>query len=253
VFIPIGDRNRRSWIRYHYVTLGLVSGCVAVFLLQISGGMEGFARSIYGFGMIPSVLFGGRVLPPSLPQAPAWTTPLTYMFLHGGVLHLAGNMLFLWVFGDNVEDSMGHRRFLVFFLVCGTVAALAQALVDPSSDIPMVGASGAVSGVLGAYLVLHPRVQVWVLLFAWIPMRLPTWLVLGSWICLQIAYSLFGGENTANIAWWAHIAGFAAGAALICRFRMPHVMLWDTSETGTIDVSGVRLRGRRGPWGDRTD
>src|SRR3546814_19877160 len=107
--------------------------------------------------MVPSVLFGTRSLPAELVQAPGWLTPLTYIFLHGGFLHLAGNMLFLWVFGDNVEDSMGHRKFLVFFLACGAIAAVSQALVDPTSPPPMLGASGEVSGVLVASLGLHDR------------------------------------------------------------------------------------------------
>jgi len=256
MFIPITDRNRRIWIQYHYVTLALIAACCAVYLLQVAGGEDGFMRSIFGFGMIPSVLFGTRTLPEGLLHAPHWLTPITYIFLHGGFLHLAGNMLFLWVFGDNVEDSMGHRRFLAFFLMTGAIAAIVQGAVAPTSEAPMVGASGAVSGVLGAYLVLHPRVQVWVLMFAWIPLRLPTWAVLGSWIAMQLGYSLLGDDLSDNVAWWAHVSGFFAGAALIRWFRMPHVLLWDTAATQGLQVSGLELRRRGpwgGPWGDRKD
>jgi membrane associated rhomboid family serine protease len=248
MFIPITDRNRRIWIRYHFVTLGLVAACVLGFMIQISAGPGWFNKMVFGFGMIPSVLFGDARLPPEIVQAPPILTLFTYIFLHGGLLHLGGNMLFLWVFGDNVEDSMGHKRFLVFFLLTGAAAALVQALMAPGSEAPIVGASGAVSGVLGAYLVLHPRVQVWVLMFAWIPLRLPTWAVLGGWIAMQVAYALFGGDHTSNVAWFAHVGGFFAGAVLIRWFKMPHVVLWDTSAFDGSGLGGLELR-RRGPWG----
>jgi membrane associated rhomboid family serine protease len=248
MFIPITDRNKRIWIQYHYVTLALVAACILAFLIQVSAGEAWFEQLVFGFGMIPSVLFGTRALPPEIVQAPHWLTPITYIFLHGGLLHLGGNMLFLWVFGDNVEDSMGHRKFLVFFLLTGAIAAVAQAMIAPASEIPIVGASGAVSGVLGAYLVLHPRVQVWVLVFAWIPLRLPTWAVLGSWIAMQVAYAFMGDAHSGNVAWFAHVGGFFAGAVLIRWFRMPHVTLWDTAAADGSGISGVELR-RRGPWG----
>lgn len=247
VFIPVTDTNRRFWIQYHYITLILIALCIAVFGLQAAGGEEDYLRLVYGLGTIPSVLFGLATLPDELTLLPGWLTLLTSMFLHGGFAHLAGNMVFLWVFGDNVEDAMGHRRFVIFYLFCGVIAALAHAIVDPSSEVPMIGASGAVSGILGAYFVLHPRVQVWIIVFAFIPVRLPTFLVLGAWAVMQVIFSLWGGEESASVAWWAHIAGFAAGALLIRYFRYPHVALWDTSEGGALDIGGVRLRS--GIWG----
>ena len=242
VFIPVTDSNRRSWIRYHYVTLALIAVCILVFLLQVSGGQDSFPRLVFGLGVIPSVLFGLSQLPGDVALVPAWLTLLTSMFLHGDLAHLASNMLFLWVFGDNVEDAIGHRRFAAFYVLCGLIAAFAHAIVDPTSQIPTIGASGAVSGILGAYFVIHPRVQVWIVVFAFIPVRLPTFLVLGAWALMQVIFSFWGGAESASVAWWAHIAGFAAGAGLIRYFRYPHVALWDTSESGTIDVSGVRLR-----------
>ena len=242
VFIPVTDSNRRSWIRYHYVTLALIAVCILVFLLQVSGGQDSFTRLVFGLGVIPSVLFGLSQLPGDVALVPAWLTLLTSMFLHGDLAHLASNMLFLWVFGDNVEDAIGHRRFAAFYVLCGLIAAFAHAIVDPTSQIPTIGASGAVSGILGAYFVIHPRVQVWIVVFAFIPVRLPTFLVLGAWALMQVIFSFWGGAESASVAWWAHIAGFAAGAGLIRYFRYPHVALWDTSESGTIDVSGVRLR-----------
>jgi len=217
VFLPINDSNKRIWIRYHYVTLALIAVCALMYLVQQSGGWEASRRLILGLGVIPSVLFGSRELDPAL---------------------------FLWVFGDNIEDSMGHGRFLAFFLACGSVASLVHALGVPDSEAPLIGASGAISGILGAYLVLHPKVKVWVLLFALIPMRLPTFLILGLWAVIQFANSIDGGAEAANIAWSAHVAGFVTGAALIPFFRYPHVKLFNTSPDGTIDIGGVRLRAR---------
>jgi membrane associated rhomboid family serine protease len=244
VFIPVTDTNRRTWIQYHYVTVALICACIAVFILQIGGGQQGFLWMVYAFGAIPAVLFGSAALPDDVALIPSWFTLVTSMFLHGGVAHLAGNMLFLWVFGDNVEDAMGHRRFILFYLLCGAIAALAHAAVVPESVAPMIGASGAISGVLGAYFILHPRVQVWIIVFAFIPLRLPTYLVLGTWAAMQVILSFAADEATNQVAWWAHIAGFAAGAGLIRFFRYPHVVLWDTSATGSIDIHGVRLRSR---------
>lgn len=242
VFIPVTDSNRRSWIQYHYITVALIAACIIVFWLQVAGGEEGYARMVYGLGAIPAVLFGLADLPGEVALVPGWLTLLTSMFLHGDMAHLAGNMLFLWVFGDNVEDAMGHHRFIAFYLLCGIITAFSHAIVDPGSEVPTIGASGAVSGILGAYFVLHPRVQVWIIVFAFIPVRLPTFLVLGAWALMQVIFSLWGGAESASVAWWAHIAGFAAGAGLIRYFRYPHVPLWDMSESGALDVSGVRLR-----------
>jgi membrane associated rhomboid family serine protease len=212
--------------------------------VQVGGGDEGFLRIVYAFGAIPAVLFDDAALPHEVSLIPPWFTLATSMFLHGGLAHLLGNMLFLWVFGDNVEDAMGHGRFIVFYLLCGLIAALAHAIAVPDSVAPMIGASGAISGVLGAYFILHPRVQVWIIVFAFIPVRLPTYVVLGTWAATQLVLSFTADEATNQVAWWAHIAGFAAGAALIRYFRYPHVALWDTSETGSLDIHGVRLRSR---------
>lgn len=248
VFIPIKDINRRVWVRFHYVTVALIALCAAVFALQIAAGAEGDQRIIYGLGMIPAVLFGDAGLDPELVLVPSTLTLLTSLFLHGGFMHLIGNMLFLWVFGDNVEDSMGHVRFLAFYLICGIAASLVHALSDPASTAPLIGASGAISGVLGAYFILHPRVKVWVLMFAWLPMKLPTFIILGLWAVLQFANSLTADGAAGGVAWWAHVAGFIAGAALIPLFKYPHVRLFDTTQSGAIDVSGLKLRPRH-RWG----
>jgi len=245
VFLPVSDNNRRIWISYHYVTLALIAANVAVFTLQTIGTEDDFNRLMYGLGMIPAVVTGDARLDPGLSLLPPALTLLTSMFLHGGIGHLAGNMLFLWVFGDNIEDSMGHGRFLGFYLLSGVIASLVQIMVDAGSQVPVIGASGAVSGILGAYFVLHPRVQVWVLAFAIIPVRLPTFVVLGLWIGMQLVMSLTTAEGEPEtVAWWAHIGGFFAGAALIRYFRYPHVPLWDTSKDGELKVGGLRFRGR---------
>ncbi len=157
VFMPLSDQNRRIWIGFHYVTVALIAACVVIFAWEFSTDADGTVRIFYGLGMIPAVITGTVILPPELVMVPSALTLITSVFLHGGFWHLIGNMLFLWVFGDNVEDAMGHRRFIAFYLLCGVLASLFHLMSDPGSQIPTVGASGAISGVLGAYFVLHPK------------------------------------------------------------------------------------------------
>ena len=183
---------------------------------------------------MPAILFQGDNLPTNLILVPAWTTIITSMFLHGGWLHLGGNMLYLWIFGDNVEDAMGRFRFILFYLLCGIAAALAQAAINPSSSIPMVGASGGIAGVLGAYLLLHPKAAVRCLLVIIVFFRfinLPAWLVLGGWIGLQFAAAPQAFEGTGGgVAYLAHIGGFVAGVALIPFFKKRHISLLDRGQ-----------------------
>jgi membrane associated rhomboid family serine protease len=151
------------------------------------------------------------------------------MFLHGGWLHLIGNMLFLWIFGNNIEDAVGHLRFIIFYLLCGGMAALAQIAVQPDSVVPMIGASGAVSGVLGAYLLLYPRAKVLVLVPIWIFLKfveVPAVLMLVVWFSLQLLSGLFSPPGEAGIAFWAHIGGFVAGLVLIPLFKKRSVRLF---------------------------
>ncbi|PSQ92901.1 MAG: rhomboid family intramembrane serine protease, partial [Proteobacteria bacterium SW_6_67_9] len=170
------------------VSYTVLAACVAVFLWQFSLVQSAQREMVFALGMIPAVLFGQASLPPDVALVPPVATLFTSMFLHGGWMHLIGNMLYLWIFGDNVEDAMGHTRFLVFYLLCGLAAALAQAALNPGSEVPMVGASGAISGLLGAYLVLHPKAHVLVLIplgvFTQI-VRLPALVVLLLWFGLQ--------------------------------------------------------------------
>ncbi|MCZ6764056.1 MAG: rhomboid family intramembrane serine protease [Alphaproteobacteria bacterium] len=224
--IPLHDRNPRVNIKYHYVTVGLIAGNLVVFLYQLGLPEALLHQVILGLGMVPGLLFGTETLPAHFPQVSPVMTLITYQFLHGGWGHLVFNMLYLWVFGDNVEDAMGHWRFLVFYLVCGVIAALTHAAVDMANLSPVVGASGSISGVLGAYIILHPKVRVLTLVFGFIPLRLPALLVLGVFFAQNLLFAVTGGGSAGNVAIWAHIGGFLAGMALIAGFRYSHVKLW---------------------------
>ena len=217
--IPIHDNNPTH--RRPIVTVALIVICVLVFFWQASLGPRAGTAAVYSFGFIPALLFTDASLPPELAVVPAGATLFTSMFLHGGFMHLAGNMLYLWVFGNNIEDVCGHGRFLVFYLLCGVAAAFAQALPNPTSEVPMIGASGAISGVLGAYLLLFPHARVYVLIPFWIVwmQEIPAGWLLGFWIVFQLLSGVAAGSAEAGVAWWAHIGGFVAGMALIFVFR----------------------------------
>lgn len=225
MFVPIYDGVPLRFTRSAFITYGLIAACALVQLaLWTWPHQESDVAVMAGFGMIPSVLFGTAVLPEGLVHAPAWLTPLSNILLHASLAHLAGNMLFLWVFGDNVEDAMGHARFLAFFFLCGLGGSLAHALVYPSSDQPLIGASGAISGVIAAYLMLYPRVRIWGLAFKWIPIHVPAVYTLGGWIVFQAASAWFDPQG--NIGWWAHLGGLATGAALTPLFIRRGVTLF---------------------------
>ena len=215
--IPLKDDNPTR--TFPFVNYALIAACVLVFLWEVSLGARA-QNAILAYGFIPDVLLGDARLPPGLAVVPAWMTMFTSMFLHGGWMHLIGNMLYLWIFADNVEDRFGHGRFIVFYLLCGVGAALAQALPDPDSQIPMVGASGAISGVLGAYALMFPRahvlvaIPIGVLAFT----RMPALLVLGLWFAMQLLSEMMAPPG-AGVAFRAHIGGFVAGMALLPLFR----------------------------------
>ena len=182
---------------------------------------------LQGLGVIPAYLFKHEIPPTGSYIIPAWMTIFTSMFLHGGWLHLIGNMLYLWIFGNNIEDAMGHVKFLLFYLLCGVCAVFANALPDPASVTPMIGASGAISGVLGAYLLLYPHARVLILIplfFVMYSVWWPAWVVLLFWFVWQIASSiLYASAEGGGVAWGAHIGGFAAGALLVTFFKQKHV------------------------------
>jgi membrane associated rhomboid family serine protease len=224
--IPLHD-DTPTTIR-PYVTVAFIVICCVVFLWQFSSGPQGQQIIAYGFGAVPAVLFGHAELPPELYFIPASLTVFSSMFLHGSWMHLIGNMLYLWIFGNNVEDSMGHVRFVVFYLVCGIAAVFAHAVPNAESQIPMIGASGAISGILGAYLLLHPHARVLVLIPIGIIMqtvRLKAVWVLGFWIVLQLVSSAFADPSKGGVAFGAHIGGFVAGLALIPFFKYRRVPL----------------------------
>ena len=213
--IPLRDDNPVRIVPF--VTWGIVAACVLAFLVQISLGAPGFNRIIFALGAIPAVMFGHAYLPPEIALVPPAATVVSSMFLHGGWLHLIGNMLYLWIFGDNIEDRMGHLRFLIFYLACGVAAVFAQAVPAPESVVPMVGASGAISGVLGAYLLLFPRARVLVLVplgFVLQVIRLPAVWVLGLWFLVQLLSSLMAPAGEGGVAFRAHLGGFLTGLLL---------------------------------------
>ena len=250
-FIPLHDTAPHYLIARPWTTYILIAAAVLMFLAQIAEGIDGVPRIIYGLGVIPAVLAGKAELSPELALVDPAFTLVTSQFLHGGFAHLFGNMVFLWVFGDNVEDAMGHRRFLAFYLICGVLAALAHIAADPTSATPTIGASGAISGVLGAYLILHPKSRILVPVIV-IPLYLPAWLVLTAWFGLQFV-SASSGPVAQNVAWWAHIGGFVAGAALIFVFRYKAVPLFGLGDppggvTLRRGVAWRRRRDRPSPW-----
>lgn len=212
------------------MTVALITTITLAFLWQLSLGQPAGLAAVYALGLIPSVVFGLHELPPDLAILPASATIVTSMFLHAGWMHLIGNMLFLWIFGDNVEEAMGHAKFLGFYLLCGVAAALAQALPDPHSTIPMIGASGAISGVLGAYLLLFPRARVLVLIpigFFLYTVRWPASVVLIGWFTLQFLSSTLAAAGEGGVAFRAHLGGFVAGLVLVVLFKKPGVRLFN--------------------------
>jgi membrane associated rhomboid family serine protease len=235
VFVPIHDTNPLKHIRFQYVTVALIVINVAVYVMFESGWFATLNdEQMASLSVVPAKLLaagtaGGTMLANGV-YMPERFTLITYMFMHGGWDHLLGNMLFLWVFGDNVEDAMGHLRFIMFYLMCGIFAALLFTWMNPTSDMPLVGASGAAAGVIGAYLVLHPNVKVWVLAAWRIPIRITAAWALGIWISWQLASMLFKLQD--NVAWWAHIGGLFAGATLILFMRRRGVVLFDRTRGG---------------------
>lgn len=213
--IPIHDDNPAR--RTPVVTWAVMAACAAVFLWQVGLDEPAARAAVYRFGLVPAVFVGEARLPPGLDLLPPALTPLTSMFLHGGFMHLAGNLLYLWIFGNNVEDLLGHARYALFYAATGLAAALAQVLHAPASTIPMIGASGAISGVLGAYLLFFPQARVTVLLPLGIVIytaRWPAVVVLGGWFVVQLVSSLLSDPAAPGVAWLAHLGGFVAGLVL---------------------------------------
>jgi membrane associated rhomboid family serine protease len=231
--IPISDENPTRLTPY--ITWALIAACVAVFFWQLTFDERASEALIFALGFVPRNLFG--------PTASAaygglwpWVTIFTSMFMHGGFQHVGGNMLYLWIFGNNVEDAMGHTRFLLFYLICGVAAALSEALVNPDSGVPMLGASGAISGVLAAYVLIYPRTRITVIIPLGIllyPTKISAFYVVGFWFLLQVLNAFTTSPGAPGTAWMAHVGGFVLGLVL------------------TPVLSQFPLFGRytRGPWG----
>jgi membrane associated rhomboid family serine protease len=233
--LPYHDENQTE--RPAYVTAALIAANLAAwFFIQGAGAGRSLASSVCNFGLIAGELTlslpvgAGFEMGDNLvcltDEGPQAAHIFTSMFLHGSWMHLLGNMWFLWLFGNNIEDSMTRGRFLVFYLLCGVAAALLQVAADPGSIVPMVGASGAISGVMGAYLVLYPRVRVFTLVplgFMLTSVALPAWVMLLYWAGIQFlsGVTTMGAEATGGVAFWAHVGGFVAGVVLVLLFRLP--------------------------------
>jgi membrane associated rhomboid family serine protease len=220
--IPLRDINPTE--RFAIVTLVLIVLNSIVFVYELTLGDAAGKLFIQSFALVPQRLFSPGMVTGS--AVPAAATLFTSQFLHGGFLHVAGNMLYLWIFGNNVEDAMGRVRFVLFYLLCGVIAAYAHALMNSASLTPMIGASGAVAGVLGAYFLLYPRARVVTLIFFGFyirPVELPAMAVLGFWFVLQFLNALVTTGSAVGVAWYAHIAGFSAGMLLIGLFKRSDV------------------------------
>ena len=224
--IPLHDDNPTEL--FPALTITFIATCALVYFWQASLGNGAYQSVIYSLGFIPAVLLDKVQLPADHYLVPAGVTIFTSMFMHGGFMHLAGNMLYLWIFGNNVEDAMGHGRFILFYLLCGIAAVAGQTLQNTDSLIPMIGASGAISGVLGAYLLLYPHARVLVLIplgFFTQLVRMPAGWVLGLWFLIQLVSSALANPEGGGVAWFAHIGGFVAGMLLVPLFRRSQVKL----------------------------
>ncbi|MEO7822046.1 MAG: rhomboid family intramembrane serine protease [Gemmatimonadaceae bacterium] len=238
--IPLSDNH--PTLRTPLMTYAILAGILATWFLVQGAGFDPYAMavSVCNLGMVPGELTHMAPLGTAVPLGRGLAcvvdnepinllTPVTSMFLHGGWGHLLGNVMFFWVFGNNVEDSMGRIRFLVFYLICGLAAALAHILVQPASPLPTVGASGAISGVLGAYLILYPKIRInmlFIFVIFWKVIAIPAWVVLIFWFLWQVLAGLpeltaVGPDVSSGVAVWAHIGGFVAGMFLVKLFENP--------------------------------
>ena len=228
MFVPLHDKNSLEHIKLQWVTLLLIAANVFVWWQTATPAMlasEASNAFFYSYGFIPSVANDTAQLPAEFVVIPQPVSYVSYAFLHGDFLHLAGNMLFLWVFGDNVEDATGHIRFFVFYILCAIAGAWVHQLALPSSNAPLIGASGATAGIVAAYLLLHPKVKVWILFLARIPLRLSAMWVIGGWILFQIYNFLAVPES--QVSWAAHVGGIVAGLILLPILMRHDVRLFD--------------------------
>ncbi len=233
--IPISDDNPVRLTPV--VNWALILACVLAYVWEVRLG-PGLGAAFIQYGFTPKSLMSPPLTPADETGWSALTNIFTSMFLHGGILHLAGNMLYLWIFGNNIEDAMGHARYTLFYFLCGIAAALTMAFMDPSSTTPMIGASGAISGVLGAYMLLYPRAPVTVIIplgIIFYPFRVSAVWVVGIWFVMQLFSAALSNPDSPGVAWWAHVGGFAAGLLLTPFLKSSHVPFFGP-------------RRLRGPW-----
>ena len=244
--IPIYDNDPLDQNPYAFVTWTFIAINIVVFFIQLGASADTELAMVRDYAFIPAAIVGRTELGGDLP--PIWSA-FTYMFMHGGWSHIIGNMLFLWVFGDNIEDAMGSVRFFFFYILCGVAGAIAHLLSDPNSVTPLVGASGAVSGVVAAYLMLRPCAKVTILVVGIIPLRLGSAWVLGFWALAQVWNVL--SAATGDTAWWAHIGGLLVGAALTIVLRRPELPLFECMRPGdALHVHAPVPVGKQ-RWGSR--
>ena len=229
--LPLWDHSPFKWPTPPYVMWSIVIINFVIFFVQVGGGSDQADQFDHFAGLIPAA-FSGASIPDTLP---APVTLITSMFLHANLMHVFGNMIFLFVFGDDIEEVLGHWRFLVFYLACGIGAALTFVLSDLSSTTELIGASGAIAGVISAYLLYRPCAKVWCLLNI-IPLHLRAYWIIGGWLIVQATEALMGVQD--GVAYWAHIGGLITGAILFIVMRPPGVRLFDCANSEPVMVSG---------------
>lgn len=248
MFIPLHDANGLEHIRRQYVTLAIIAINVILWFLTLGVSEEAAWTAAVGFGYVPALAHDTVSLGPDIAAAPEALTYVTYAFLHQDFWHLGGNMLFLWVFGDNVEDALGHIRFAIFYCACAAAAAWFHGFIAPASEAPLIGASGAIAGIVAAYLLLHPRVKIWILALGRIPLRIPAFIPLAVWIGFQLFMFLSGADE--QVSWAAHVGGFVAGAVLVLFMRRRGVPLFDRATVEVVPVE-AKMRAPAKPAGER--
>jgi len=232
VFLPLKDKNNLRDIKFPFVNTGIIVLNVIIFLLPYLGFVDlSSQQTAITFGVVPIEIFGGIGKYPEALNVPENMTLISYMFLHGGLMHLGSNMVVLWVLGDNVEDALGHVKYLLFYILCGIFSALLHSLIMVESSIPLVGASGAAAGVIAAYLMLFPKAQIWGLLAGRVPLPLPAFIALGIWVITQLVSVVIVQDS--NVAWWGHIGGLLAGAILVLFMRKKSFPLFNKSSNKT--------------------
>ncbi len=229
MFLPLYDGAPMRFLRRPVVNYSLIALNAVVFGLMASGVVGDTDRLDLALGTIPAVLFDYSALAKGIGLVPEPVTLLTSLFVHANIAHIGGNMLFLWVFGDNVEDAMGSGKYLAFYLLCGVAGSLAYSVADPTSTAPLIGASGAISGVVAAYLMLYPSMRVFGLVMNILPLRLPAAWCLGAWIALQVVSALTNGDS--SVGFWAHVGGICCGAVLTPIFHRAGAPLFSSRET----------------------